>query len=87
MEKIIKKSLHFLTAILDVYRDKEDRELDTLDKLEPGDEAAEDLTALMLALHVAMMELTEFDGDLIDTTYALNKLAVQYLMENGAEVV
>lgn len=85
MKKIDEKALHFLTAILDVYRDEEKRELDAFDKLELGDDMTEDVTALMIALHVAVQELTGFEGDLIDMTHALNKLVFQHLMENGAE--
>lgn len=85
MKTVHEKTLHFLTAILDVYRDEEKRELDAFDKLELGDDITEDVTALMIALHVAMQELTGFDGDLIDMTHALNKLVFQYLIQNGAE--
>lgn len=84
MEKLHEKALHFLTAILDVYRDEEKRELDAFDKLDLKDDITEDFTALLLAIHVAMQELTGFDGDLIDMTHALNKLAFQHLMESGA---
>lgn len=84
MEKLHEKTLHFLTAILDVYRDEEKRELDAFDKLDLKDDITEDFTALLMAIHVAMQELTGFDGDLIDMTHVLNKLAFQHLMESGA---
>lgn len=84
MEKVHEKALHFLAAILDVYRDEEKRELNAFDKLDLKDDITEDFTALLLAIHVAMQELTGFDGDLIDMTHALNKLAFQHLMETGA---
>lgn len=84
MEKVHEKALHFLTAILDVYRDEEKRELDAMHKLDLKDDITEDFTALLLAIHVAMQEMTGFEGDLIDMTHALNKLAFQYLMESEA---
>lgn len=87
MEKLHDKALHFLTAILDVYRDEEKRELDAFGKLDLKDDITEDFTALLLAIHVAMQEMTGFDGDLIDMTHALNKLAFQYLMESKAVAV
>ena len=87
MEKVHEKALHFLTAILDVYRDEEKRELDAFDKLDLNDDITEDFTALLLAIHVAMQDITGFDGDLIDMTHALNKLAFQHLMESKTQLV
>ena len=85
MEKTNKKALHFLTALLDVYRDEEKRELDAFDKLELADDMTDDVTALLLALHVFLQEMTGCDGDLIDMTHVLNKLVFQYLIENRTE--
>ena len=86
-EKVCQKALHFLAAILDVYRDEEKRELYAFDKLDLNDDITEDFTALLLAIHVVMQELTGFDGDLIDMTNALNKLAFQHLMESKTQLV
>ena len=83
MEKVHEKAVHFLTAILDVYRDEERRELDAFHKLDLEDDITEDFTALLLAIHIAMQEITGFDGDMIDMIHTLNKLAFQYLMEQG----
>ena len=77
MKKTNEKALHFLTALLDVYRDEEKREL--------ADDMTDDVVALLLALRVFLQELTGCDGDLIDMTHTLNKLVFQYLIENGAE--
>lgn len=81
MEKVHEKALHFLTAILDVYRDEEKRELDAFSKLDLNGDVTEDFTAMLLAIHIVMQETTGFEGDLIDMTHALNKLAFQFLME------
>lgn len=81
MEKVNEKALHFLTAILDVYRDEEKRELNALDKLELGDDITEDVTAMLLAIHIVMQKAAGYEGDLIDVTHVLNKLAFQFLME------
>lgn len=75
------KELHFVTALLDVYRDEEKRELEAFSKLSLPDDATEDVTTMLLAFHFVVTQLTGFDGDLIDFTHALNKLAFQYLME------
>lgn len=85
MKTVHEKALHFLTAILDVYRDEEKRELDVFSKLELSNDMTEDFTAMLLAIHVAMQELTGYEGDLIDATHALNKLAFQHIMEGKDE--
>lgn len=87
MKTVHEKALHFLTAILDVYRDEERRELDAFSKLELGNDMTEDFTAMLLAIHVAMQEMTGYEGDLIDATHALNKLAFQHFMEGKDEEV
>lgn len=86
--KTKEKALHFLTALLDVYRDEEDRELDAFSKLcfSDGDDVTEDFTAMLLAMKVLVERLTEYDGDIIDFTHMLNKLAIQYVMENEGEL-
>ena len=81
MKTVHEKALHFMTAILDVYRDEEKRELEAFSKLELDSDMTEDFTAMLLALHVVLQEITGFEGDLIDMTHALNKLAFQHLME------
>ena len=80
---IKQKALQFLTALLDVYRDEDNRELDVFSKLdldEDGD-ITEDMTAMLLAMHVLCEQVTGFDGDLIDFTHTLNKLAIQHIMD------
>ena len=75
------KALHFFTALTDVYRLEENRELDAFSKLDFGDDCTDDMTAILLALHLFMVRVTDFDGDLIDLTHVLNKLAFQHLMD------
>lgn len=77
-----KKAMQFLTALIDVYRDEDKRELDAFSKLESGDDFTEDFTAMLLAMKVMIERLAGFNGDIIDFTHVLNKLAVQYVMEN-----
>lgn len=81
------KALHFLVALKDVYRNEEDRKLDACVKLELTDDATDDFTAMLLAMHVLLKQMSGYDGDLIDFTHVLNKLAVQHLMKDeGAPV-
>lgn len=76
------KALHFVAAISDVYRDEESRELEVFSKLEPStDDMTDDITAMLVAFQFVVQQLTGYDGDLIDFTHILNKLAVQNLLE------
>lgn len=79
---IEEKALHFVAAISDVYKDEENRELEAISKLElPMDDATDDITAMLIAFKLVVRRLTGDDGDLIDFTHILNKLAVQYVLE------
>lgn len=79
---IEEKALHFFAAISDVYKDEENRELETFSKLElPVDDANDDITAMLIAFQFVVQRLTGYDGDLIDFTHILNKLAVQNVLE------
>lgn len=79
--KIEDKAVQFLTALLDVYRDEDNRELEAFSKMEMSNDFTEDFTAMLLAMKVLVERLTGYDGDLIDFTHVLNKLAVQHIME------
>ncbi len=81
MKKIEEKALHFLTALSDVYRDEEIRELEAFDKMELSEDVTEDFTAMLLAMKTIFDRIVENDGDLIDFTHVMNKLAMQYIME------
>lgn len=86
MDNIKQKGLCFLTALMDVYRDEENRELEAFGAMEFSDDVTEDFTAMLLAFKVVFERITGDDGDLIDFTHVLNKLAVQYVMESGGEL-
>ena len=81
MSNIEEKAVHFVAALSDVYRDEEKRELEAFPKLELTDDATEDITAMLVAMQFVCQRLTGYDGDLIDFTHALNKLAFQHIME------
>ena len=80
--KIKEKAVQFMTALIDAYRDEDSRELGVFSKMEFADDITEDLIAMLIAMNAVVERLTGFDGDLIDFTHMLNKLAVQYVMEN-----
>lgn len=85
MNKIEEKALHFLTALSDVYRDEENRELEAFGKMEFSEDVTEDFTAMLIAMKLVFERIAGRDGDLIDFTHILNKLAVQYIMEVNCE--
>ena len=85
MKNLKEKARQFLVALFDVYRDEEKRELPAFDKLELGESFNEDLTAILLAMTAFVQEVSNWDGDLIDFTHSLNKLAFQYLMEGKTD--
>lgn len=82
------KAMRFLVALMDVYRDEDKRELEAFSALEFSDEVTEDFTAMLLAMKVLVDRIVgdAMDNDLIDFTYMLNKLAIQYVMENEGEL-
>lgn len=82
---IYEKAAHFLVALRDVYCDEDNRELDAFSKLELGNDVTEDFTAMLLAMKCLAEKLIGYDGDLIDFTHVLNKLAVQHIMEKTGD--
>ena len=83
--KIEEKALCFVTALADVYRDEENRELVAFPKMKITNDFTEDFTAMLLAMNLVCKQLTGYDGDLIDFTHMLNKLAVQHIMDRERE--
>lgn len=86
MNKIEEKALCFLSALTDVYRDEQNRELGAFSAMEFSDDVTEDFTAMLLAFKFVFDGICGDDSDLIDFTHILNKLAVQYIMEKGGTV-
>ena len=74
------KAVHFFTALADVYRDEEHRELEGFPQMKITDDFTEDLTAMLIGMNFICERITGCDGDLIDFTHMLNKLAVQHIM-------
>ena len=74
------KASTFVAALLDVYRDEEDRELPVFPKVDLGGDFTEDLTAMLFAMHVVAERITRNDWDILEFTHLLNTLAVQYLL-------
>lgn len=84
MVKIDEKAMAFATALTDVYRDEENRELEAVGKMNFSEDVTEDFTAMLIAMRVIFMKITgDTDSDIIDFTHILNKLAIQYVMEGA----
>ena len=85
MKNINEKAVYFVAALADVYRDEEDRELGAFSPIEFGDDVTDDFTAMLIAMKVTFEGITGIDGDLIDFTHILNKLAIQYIMDGDKD--
>lgn len=74
------KTVRFYSALTDVYRDEDDREMTWMPKMEFSTDITDDVTAMLLAMYMIVNQATGSDDDLIDFTHRLNKLAFQHLM-------
>ena len=72
----------FVTALEDVYKEEENRALPALPKMDLDDDFTEDLTAMLLAMLVAVGQITHNHWGVLEFTHVLNRLAVRYLLEN-----
>lgn len=78
--KMENKIYAFVTAIVNSYKEYYERE--DFAKLELKEEdLTEDFTAMLIALKVFYTDATGDDIDLIGFTHILNRLAIQYVME------
>ena len=74
------KVVYFMTAIQDLYRDKEDRESFAVPKLDINNgNLTEDFTALFWAIFMWYRALTGDDIDVIDFLSVCNRLAFQHI--------
>lgn len=81
MKNIEKKSYAIYTNICNTYRD-EDEKVES-DKEEFSNDFTEDITAGFLALYSIYVRVTgNKDGDLIEFTHLLNRLAIQFCTED-----
>lgn len=74
------KIINFMEAIKNAYRTEENQV--PLHKMQLNDDnLTEDFVAIVYALNIFMREVTEQEFDIVDFTNLLNKLVVQYLLE------
>ena len=50
MKSVEDRALRFTVALVDVYRDEDERELEAFEKLDFSEDLTEDFTAMLLAL-------------------------------------
>lgn len=79
------KVLAFAVGLQNAYKDEDGRE--NVSKLEfTEDGLTEDFTAMLEAMYITYLRITEDDVDLIGFTHILNRLAMQHLMAPKKEV-
>ena len=83
MEKFNDKVLHFVTALIDVYKNEEEKESTGLIPLElKNEELTEDFTAMIYAMWAIYVDITKESVDVIGFTHIINRLVFQKFMED-----
>ncbi len=78
--RLIEKTSIFLENIRNAYLEENEKEITTtLSFPQPGDDYTEDVTSLLVAMHLFVQYMTNNDDDdLIGFTHLLNRLAIQF---------
>lgn len=87
MDNREQKTLTFLIALSDVYKEDDDRELNCMSpiKLPEDGNMTEDIFCMLKAIHTMIVKIVgDEDMDLLDTIAMLNRLVYQY-SEKSAE--
>lgn len=87
MDNREQKTLTFLIALSDVYKEDDDRELNCMSPIElpENGDMSEDIFCMLKAMHFMIVKITgDEDMDLLDTIAMLNRLVYQY-SEKSAE--
>lgn len=83
MEKFNDKVLHFVTALIDVYKNAEEKESTGLIPLElKNEELTEDFTAMIYAMWATYVNITEESVDVVGFTHIINRLVFQKFVED-----
>ena len=83
MEKFNDKVLHFVTALIDVYKNEEEKESTGLIPLElKNEELTEDLTAMIYAMWATYVNITKESVDVVGFTHIINRLVFQKFVED-----
>lgn len=83
MEKFNDKVLHFVTALIDVYKNEEEKESTGLIPLElKNEELTEDFTAMIYAMWATYVNITKESVDVVGFTHIINRLVFQKFVED-----
>lgn len=86
MDKRARKTLRFVEALTDCYRDEDERTSFHYEKLEiKEEELTDDFTSMLIALHIFYERITGDETDLIGFTHILNRLAIQHILNSQKE--
>lgn len=80
MDNREQKTLTFLIALSDVYKEEDDRELNCMSpiKLPEDENMTEDIFCMLKAIHTMIVKIVgDEDMDLLDTIAMLNRLVFQ----------
>lgn len=89
MKPFERKAYTFFCMLMNAYKDEEDM-TPAMPKLQLGDDAAEDITAMMMAMMLFCKQVspeTVEDMDVIGFTHLLNRAAIQYVFEDAMDKV
>lgn len=86
MDKGTRKTLQFVEALADCYRDEEERTSFDYEKLPlDDDELTDDFTRTLIALYILYKRITGDETDLVGFTYILNRLTLQHILNEQKE--
>ena len=84
MDKFDNKTVQFMTALQDMYREEENRESCYFPQIELTEKnLTEDFTAMFYALFHTYVHVTKDDIDILDFVAICNRLAVQRVIERA----
>lgn len=89
MKPFDRKAYTFFCMLMNAYKDEEDM-TPAAPKLRLGDDATEDITAMMMAMMLFCKQVapeTVEDMDVIGFTHLLNRVAIQYVFEDDMDKV
>lgn len=81
MDNREQKTLTFLIALSDVYKEEDDRELNCMSPIELPEDGnmTEDIFCMLKAIHTMIVKIVgDEDMDLLDTIAMLNRLVFQF---------
>lgn len=86
MDKFNNKVITFATALKDVCKEEENRELLVVPPLELNEDGlTEDFTAMIYAMWAMYRQITGDKVDILGFTHLCNRLVIQHIMKDKVE--